>query len=239
MDLKRFGFIAFIIVILFVIVVLVGKGTVPATVIIVSMVATTISVSTPLVLGALSGVFCERSGIVNIGIEGMMLSSAFFGWFASIYLSFILKAPALTSLLFGVVVAILTGGLMGLLLAWLSVTFKVDQIIGGTVINILAIGITGFLNRQIFFEKHSVFGGQVPHAPGTLPPIHIPFLADIPLFGKSSFSSRLPSPPLSLSSWQILLSSILAGGCARALSVNIHALRIPSASMYTRCSILM
>ena len=184
MDLKRFGFIAFIIVILFIIVVLVGKGSVPPTVIIVSMVATTISVSTPLVLGALSGVFCERSGIVNIGIEGMMLSSAFFGWFASIYLSFILKVPALTSLLFGVVVAILTGGLMGLLLAWLSVTFKVDQIIGGTVINILAIGITGFLNRQIFFERHSVFGGQVPHAPGTLPPIHIPFLSDIPLFGK-------------------------------------------------------
>jgi simple sugar transport system permease protein len=73
---------------------------------------------------------------------------------------------------------------MGLLHAWLSVTFKVDQIIGGTVINLLAIGISGFLNRQLFFESGSVFGGQVPHAPGTLPRIYIPLLSDIPVIGK-------------------------------------------------------
>jgi simple sugar transport system permease protein len=81
------------------------------------------------------------------------------------------------------VVAILTGGLMGLLHAWLSVTFKVNQIIGGTVINILAIGVTGFLNRQLFFEKGSIFGGQVPHAPGTLPHF-FRALADLPVIGK-------------------------------------------------------
>ena len=56
--------------------------------------------------------------------------------------------------------------------------------IGGTVINILAIGITGFLNRQLFFEKNSIFGGQIPHAPGVLPRISIPFLVDIPVVGK-------------------------------------------------------
>jgi simple sugar transport system permease protein len=63
---------------------------------------------------------------------------------------------------------------MGLLLAVLSITFKVDQIIGGTVINILAVGLTGFLNRQLFFGKGSVFGGNVPNSPGVLPTLHIP-----------------------------------------------------------------
>jgi simple sugar transport system permease protein len=88
------------------------------------------------------------------------------------------------SLIVGVIVAVLTGGLFALLHAVLSITFKVDQIIGGTVINILAAGITGFLNRQMFFGSGSVFGGQVPHSPGVLPTIHIPLLADIPVFGR-------------------------------------------------------
>ncbi len=78
----------------------------------------------------------------------------------------------------------LTGGLLGLLHAVLSITYKVDQIIGGTVINILAIGVSGFLNRQLFFEQGSVFGGQVPHAPGVLPRLAVPFLVDIPVVGK-------------------------------------------------------
>ena len=184
MDIKRFGFIALIIIILFGIVLLVGSSNTSPSIIITSMIATTISVATPLTLGALSGIFCEKSGVVNIGIEGMMLSSAFFGWFASIYLNTILKAAPMPSLLIGVIVAIAVGGLFGLLHAWLSVTFKVNQIIGGTVINILAIGITGFLNRQLFFEKGSIFGGSIPHAPGVLPRIHIPLLADIPVYGK-------------------------------------------------------
>ncbi len=99
----------------------------------------------------------------------------------------------MTSLLIGVFVAILSGGLLGLLHAWLSVTFKVDQIIGGTVINILAVGVTGFLNRQLFFEKGSIFGGNVPHAPGTLPIIAIPgLIPDSCLWQRYLNSNRLP-----------------------------------------------
>ena len=183
MDFKRLGFIALIIVILIGVVVLVGRREVSATVIVVSMLATTISVATPLTLGALGGIFCERAGVVNIGIEGMMLSSAFFGWLAAVYMNTVFKAGPGLSLGVGVAAAVLTGGLLGLLHAVLSVTYKVDQVIGGTVINILAIGITGFLNRQLFFEQGSVFGGQVPHAPGVLPRIHIPLLSKIPVVG--------------------------------------------------------
>ncbi len=190
MDWKRLTFILFIIVILFGVVVMVGGKEVAPLVIITSMLATTIAVATPITLGALSGIFCERVGVVNIGIEGMMLSATFFGWFATVYMNTILHLASLPSLLIGLAVAVLTGGLMGLLHAVLSVTFKVDQIIGGTVINILAIGITGFLDRQFFFEQGSVFGGQQPYAPGGLPIIRIPILADIPVIG-GLFDQRL------------------------------------------------
>ncbi len=184
MDWRRFGIIGLVIVIMFGTVVLVGISKDSALVIITSMLATTIAVATPLTLGALSGIYCERAGVVNIGIEGMMLGAAFFGWLASIYMNSIFHFPALVSITVGVIMAILTGGLFALLHAVLSITFKVDQIIGGTVINILAIGITGFLNRQMFFGAGSVFGGQVPHSPGVLPRIHIPLLADIQIFGR-------------------------------------------------------
>ncbi len=184
MDWRRFAIIALVIVIMFGTVVLVGYSQTSPLVIITSMLATTIAVATPLTLGALSGIFCEQAGVVNIGIEGMMLGAAFFGWLASIYMNTIFHLSPLPSMLLGVFVAILAGGMFALLHAVLSITFKVDQIIGGTVINILATGITGFLNRQMFFGSGSVFGGQIPHSPGVLPRIHIPFLADIPVVGR-------------------------------------------------------
>jgi ABC-type uncharacterized transport system permease subunit len=175
MDWKRFGFIFLIIVVLFGVVVLVGHTKSSPIIIITSMLATTIAVATPLTLGALSGVFCERSGVVNIGIEGMMLSAAFFGWLAAIYMFHVFGFSKWPSIIIGLIAAIVTGGLMALLLAVLSITYKVDQIIGGTVINILAVGLTGFLNRQMFFGSGSVFGGQIPNSPGNLLNIHVPF----------------------------------------------------------------
>ncbi len=172
MDWKRFGFISLIIVVLFGAVVLVGSAQQRPIMIITSMLATTIAVATPLTLGALAGVFCERSGVVNIGIEGMMLTAAFFGWFTAMYLSNVFDWTLAPSTITGALVAVLSGTVMALLLAWLSITFKVDQIIGGTVINILAVGMTGFLNRQLFFGKASLFGGTVPSSPGVFSAIH-------------------------------------------------------------------
>jgi simple sugar transport system permease protein len=94
----------------------------------------------------------------------------------------IFHMEALPSLLIGVVVAILTGGLLDYsCLVYLS--HSGEQIISGTVINILATGVTGFLNRQLFFEKGSIFGGNVP-MPGNSSHIAIPGLSQIPIFGK-------------------------------------------------------
>jgi ABC-type uncharacterized transport system permease subunit len=184
MDWRRFGVMTLVVFIMFSAVILIGGAANDPLVIAVSLLATNIAVATPLILGALSGIFCERAGVVNIGIEGMMLAAAFFGWLGAIYMNTVFGFSPLPSLLGGVFFAMLSGGLFALLHAVLSITYKVDQIIGGTVINIMAIGVTGFLNRQLFFESGSVFGGQVPHAPGVLPRIQIPFLADIPVVGR-------------------------------------------------------
>ncbi len=184
MSLPRFAFIIITVGAIIGTAVAIGQAQFPAVLILVSMIRTTLQVATPLTLGALSGVYCERAGVVNIGIEGMMLMSAFFGFIAAIYTNQALTGGEITSMgtaisvTVGVAAAVLTGGLMGLFHAVLSVTYKVDQIISGTVINILAVGLTGYLNRQLFFQ------GQVPHAPGVLPTLHIPILADLPVVGK-------------------------------------------------------
>jgi ABC-type uncharacterized transport system permease subunit len=130
--------------------------------------------ATPLVLGALSGLWCERSGVVNIAIEGMMLSGAF-------------TAVAATSMSgspwVGIVVAVLTGGLMASLHAVLSIKYKVDQIISGTVINILAVGATRYLNIRLLTPSgHNV--------PGTFAIISIPVLSKIPVLGPMFFEHQ-------------------------------------------------
>lgn len=178
-DARRYIFIALIIILLVSVTALIGASQSDPAVIIASFLATTLAVATPLTLGALSGVYCERAGVVNIAIEGMMLGSAFFGFIAAIY-SKQAGAADQIALLIGVTVAIVSGGLFALLHAVLSVTFKVNQIISGTVINILAVGLTGYLNRQLFFQ------GQVPHAPGVLPRIDIPILSDPNILGPFS-----------------------------------------------------
>src|SRR5512147_2737177 len=167
LEARRFIFIGLIIVLLLCAITLIGASDTDPAKIIASFLATTLAVATPLTLGALSGIFCERAGVVNIAIEGMMLGAAFFGFIASIY-SKQAGASDQAALFIGVLAAIISGGLLALLHAVLSITFKVNQIISGTVINILAVGLTGYLNRILFFQ------GNVPHAPGVLPTISIP-----------------------------------------------------------------
>jgi len=106
-------------------------------------------------LGALCGVMNERSGVVNIGIEGMMLFSAYVAFMTALFIhqsfpsepsSFFGATPAL---FMGVVAAIAAGVLISLLHAWLSISVRADQIISGTIINITALGLTSYLNRLI------------------------------------------------------------------------------------------
>jgi simple sugar transport system permease protein len=122
----------------------------------------TIRYSVPITLGALSGILCERSGIVNIAIEGMMLMAAFTGFMTNVYLSDPQVSSALQAapvrLALSVAVALLTGGLLGLLHGLLSIQYKVNQIVSGTVINILALGLTGY-----FYKLDAPTLGKLPN----------------------------------------------------------------------------
>lgn len=119
----------------------------------------TIRQAIPITLGSMSGISSERSGIVNIGIEGMMLMSSFTGYMMNVYLSSLdIGMADTTRLLLSVGVGILTGGLLGLLHAVLCIQYKVDHIISGTVINLLAVGITGY-----FYDSTAETDGKIPN----------------------------------------------------------------------------
>ena len=138
--------------------------------------------ATPIALAALCGVLCERSGVVNIGIEGIMLAAAFTGWYAGVLVAPLLGATPVfafgitPAMLVALGAAILVGMLISLLHAWLSVTVRADQIISGTIINILAFGVTSYLLNLL-----AVTG---PRGAGIFTPFVAPaFLTDLPLVG--------------------------------------------------------
>jgi ABC-type uncharacterized transport system permease subunit len=113
-----------------------------------------ITLSTPIALGALCGFMNERSGVVNIGIEGMMLFAAFVGWYvAALVYGGGPSTPGplgiTLPLLVGLVAAVAAGVAVSALHAWLSITVRANQIISGTIINIEALAITGYLNLLI------------------------------------------------------------------------------------------
>src|SRR6266536_3627480 len=182
MSRNRFLFILLAILVLIGVTEALGRGQAAPVLIAVSFLATTLQVATPLTLGALSGLYCERAGVVNIAIEGMMLGAAFFGWLASIYAS-AAGLPMIAALLAGELAALLAGALLALLHAVLSITFRVDQIISGTVVNILAVGLTGYLNRQLFATG-------APPGLSVLPRIEVPGLANLPWVGPILFQQK-------------------------------------------------
>jgi simple sugar transport system permease protein len=137
----------------------------------ISMLVATVSRCTPIALGALSGILCERSGVVNIGIEGMLLGGAFSG----------VVIGSLMGGWIGLVAATLTGGVLALLLAVLAVNFRVDQIIIGVVINILVLGLTSFLTSQVLVKSPDLNDAPI------FPAIKIPVLGDIPIIGPMFF----------------------------------------------------
>jgi simple sugar transport system permease protein len=142
-----------------------------------------LGLAAPIALGALCGVMNERSGIVNIGIEGMMLSGAFAGFLAAGLWHQAFPAEAwgvfgiTPALLVGVVVAIGVAMLLSLLHAWLSITVAADQIISGVIINVAALGLTGYLNRLLISPNPRLGAGTF--ATFRLPPE----VVDIPVIG--------------------------------------------------------
>jgi ABC-type uncharacterized transport system permease subunit len=131
----------------------------------------------PLTLGALSGVLCERAGVVNIAIEGMMLMSAFF---STVF-------GSMTNLWGGLIAGILAGTLMGYIHGVLSIKYKINQIISGTFINIFATGMTSFLSSR-FLQKVEY---QHLNEPGMFPVIQIPILYKIPFIGPILFGHNM------------------------------------------------
>ena len=127
-----------------------------------ALFASMLRYATPLIFGALGGMFSERSGVVNVGLEGMMLMGAFFG---------IMAADKLDSWFLGLLVGILSGGAMALIHAIWSVHLRADQIISGFAINFLALGITGYLFIDIYGQE-----GTPTDIP-SIPAVNLDFLS--------------------------------------------------------------
>ena len=165
-----------------------------------------VAAAVPVALGALCGFMNERSGVVNIGIEGMMLTSAFVAWWvASIVHGIIPASPGIfgitPALLIGLLAAIGAACAVSAVHAWLSITVRADQIISGTIINIFAIGITGYLNLLI--------SQNAPATAGAFTSISLPkAVTDLPIIG-----------------W-LLDSFIAVGPIALSMLVSVIALQI-------------
>lgn len=146
----------------------------------------------PIALAAYCGLMCERAAVINIGIEGMMLTAAMVAYGINVYAFTWLKSMNLSdaaagdaSRLLALALAIFASILLSLLHGVASIRFKVDQIISGTVINILALGITGYFYRQYLAQN-------IPAGPGTFPPFDIPLLSQIPIVGPVLFQGQKP-----------------------------------------------
>jgi ABC-type uncharacterized transport system permease subunit len=145
-----------------------------------------VAVSIPIALAAMTGVVCERSGVVNIALEGIMLTAAFVGWIGGVVALAILPADMtgpLTPvfnitlpLLIALACALFSGMALSALHAWLSISVRADQIVSGVIINIAAVGMTGYLNTLI--------SRQSPLGAGGFSSLTLPsWLVDLPLVG--------------------------------------------------------
>ena len=119
-----------------------------------SLIASMLVFATPLTFAAIGGMFSERSGVVNIGLEGMMLMGAFWG---------IWGADKTGSWVWGVAIAMASGGLLALVHAFFAIHLRADQIVGGVAVNFLALGITGYFFVQLYHGQNVPTGvSQIP-----------------------------------------------------------------------------
>ena len=140
------------------------------------LLQTSVQRAVPIVFGALSGILCERAGVINIAIEGMLLSGAFMAAVVS---------SVTGDVGMGVLGAVVVGGLLAALLALLAIRYHVDQIVAGFVINILVVGMTGFLATRVLQPN------QALNTPPRLSIAPIPLLSDIPVLGPILFRQNI------------------------------------------------
>ena len=150
-----------------------GKAAIPLT----GLLQGSLFLAVPLVFGALSGVLCERVGIINIAIEGQLLAGAFL---AAVVASLTSSAYA------GLIAAPIAGALVGVLLVIFSVKYWVNQIIVGVVLNVLVVGVTSYLYSTVLTEDPGTWNTRTP-----LPVIEIPVLSQIPVVGPVLFRQTL------------------------------------------------
>jgi len=136
-----------------------------------------VSLSVPLVFGALGGVIGERAGVVNVAIEAQFLFAAF---------SSAVIASMTGSVLLGLVAAMVAGALVGSVLAVFSIKYLVEQVIIGVVLNVLIIGLTSFLHGALLTPN-----SEALNSPPRFPRLPIPFLSDIPILGPVVFNQTL------------------------------------------------
>ncbi|MEA2454000.1 MAG: ral nucleoside transport system permease protein, partial [Thermoleophilaceae bacterium] len=148
-----------------------------------ALLAATLRFATPLLLGALGGILSERSGVINVGLEGMMLMGAFFGIFG---------ADVFGSWFLGMLAGMAAGGVLALIHAVFSIALRADQVVSGVAVNFLAAGITGY----VFIAHYGDQGtpGEVP----SVPEIKLPLVKDIAFVGDAIGE-------MSLLTWMALL----------------------------------
>ncbi len=141
----------------------------------VGLLQATIVRAVPIAFAGLSGLLCERVGVINIGIEGMMMAGAFTG----------AVAGSLLGGVGGLAASMVVGGAIGLFLALLTVTYRLDHIIAGVVINMLVLGVTSYATSQILVTNRWL--NQAP----VFRPINLPYLSDLPVVGPLLFSHNI------------------------------------------------
>ncbi|OKL50331.1 ABC transporter permease [Boudabousia marimammalium] len=143
---------------------------------VVSLLVGGLALAVPLIFGSLSGVVCERSGVINIAIEGQLLFGAFLG---------AVTASIFSNAYLGLIGALIGGALVGVLLALFTVTLRTDHIIVGVVLNMLVIGLTSFFYSTVLSDNPDL------NVVTALTPIPIPILKDIPFIGPIFFNQSL------------------------------------------------
>jgi general nucleoside transport system permease protein len=143
----------------------------------VGILQSTLLRAVPLTLGALCGVLCERSGVIDVAIEGQFLIAAFAG---------ALVGSAAQNSWVGLAAGVVSGGLVGAILAVLTIRYQVDQIIVGVVLDVFALGITGFL-----FDRLLVPYQNTLNSPTIFGPVQIPVLSKIPIVGSVLFDQSV------------------------------------------------